>query len=331
VLAPALAQWLRARLTGPQAAGEWKSLLEAGFEAALDQPLAQLIAPEALEKAVLAHLDEARLVELYRFGIRGALAEVLVEAQQDAQPLGRWWSAEGKEKVRALVGRPGWIQSAWIEQLVEQKAAEELLSDTLYHALRDFSTLVPRLLQSLTPSALGKFAKLGGSLGGKIFDDVEKRLEPEIRRFLELGTQKALVGAATFAKAGIDGPLAIEARKNLASFFLEQSPKFHTMPMNAEVLAALEAVVEDLAQTIARAPESRQRAHAVIQRLANAHGHKATRDFLAERGLVTKPPYEEWAALTWPAVLAILRAPAVDQWLVQLANELVAAWDGSNG
>ena len=35
------------------------------------------------------------------------------------------------------------------------EAMEELVADTLYRTLRDFSTLVPRIVQSVMPSPLG--------------------------------------------------------------------------------------------------------------------------------------------------------------------------------
>lgn len=327
-----LATWLKARLTGDRARLEWRSLLEAGTERVLDGRLGTLLPAAEVEALIAAWLTTDRIADAVRPVIRLGLAELVREARDDHEPLGRFVPVAARGKLLDLVSQKGLVHEEWVRQLYSQKAMEALVSETLYTALRDFSSIVPRIVQSVMPSALGKLASLGGKVagaaGGRAFDEVEKRLEAEIRRFLELGTRKALDGAAKFTVEHIDDPVSLEARRNLASFVLGQSPSFHVRPATDERLAAIDELAAEIARYVAQHPDTRATLSRIVARQKASHAEKTVRAWLAELGATEPPPYDEWANLTWPALSAILEAPEVERWLGTLAAEIAELVSG---
>lgn len=325
--AEALKGWLVARLTGERAEAEWGELLEAGFEALLDAPFSEVIPNEAARRAAHELVCSDRLVDLVRPGAKLVLPLILAQAREDAAAIGRWVPDDAKRRIEALAARSGWIAPEWIHALYEQRAMEELAADTLYGALRDFSTIFPRIVQSVMPSPLGKLAKLGGKatggVTGRVLEEVERRLEGEIKRFLEKGTRRALDGAARFTVEHFDGPSAAESRKNLARFALSKSGRFHVGPLDDAAVAEIDAIVESIARHVATREETAQIVEATADRIVERFSGGTLRAALESCGITERPPYSAWAASTWPAARRILHAPGIDAWLRSLCEELL--------
>jgi hypothetical protein len=331
--APSLANWLQTRLTSQAARGEWSRLLAAAVEHALERPLAELLPEAQLWPAVEAHLEAPRLVSAARLAVREGLTRAVAEGHLDGAPVGRWLSEEATRGLLDLVARPGWIDPAWVERLFQEQAMEALVSETLYEALRDFSTLVPRIVQGVLPSGLGKLAKLGGmatgGVGGRVLEEVERRLEGELKRWLEKGSRRALEGAATYTRERLDSPEAVQARVDLTRFALEQTGAFHARPLDGEILAAIEAVAASAAAAVGARPERLEVARRVMGRLYAERGGAPLRAALAEAGVQVDLPVEAWAEATWPAVVGLFEVPEVQDFLQTLAGELLGVIPGS--
>lgn len=324
--AAALGAWLRERLTGPKAAREWRDNLEAAWNHLLDTPLETLLPAKDAEALLLAHLaDESRIGEAALVMLRGVVAPAVTDLRKDDQRAGRYVSDEARAQLHALVSERGVVHPDWIAAIFREPAIEGLLSDTLYRALIDFSTIVPRLIQSMTP--LGRFAKLGGfgdgGIGSRLVEELEKRLEPEIRRFLERGTRKALDGAARFSIERLDEPTSLEFRRNMVTFMLDQPGRFHAHALTEARLGSLEPIARAIARDIARSEELRQRIRTRITEIAAQDGPKPLRDVLASLGVASLPPYDVWASASFPVIMRALSAPAVEAWLGALALELL--------
>ena len=322
----ALKIWLVDRLTGPRGRADWTELVRAGTDALLDAPFDEVVPEDAVKEVVRAWFTPERLTEVVRPGARLILPLVLAETREDRSPLERWIPPPTRERIARLAARGGWIAPEWITAVFAEKAMEELVADTLYGALRDFSTLVPRIVQSVMPSPLGKLAKLGGKatggVGGRVFDEVERRLEGEIKRFLEKGTRRALDGATRFSIEHIDDPPASEARAELARFAMAQPPAFHTKALTDEVARELDAIAIEIADAVARSEETGAIIDRTAARVRERFSGKTVREALAESGIEEAPPYGAWADVTWPVVARLLGAPGIDAWLTSLCEEL---------
>ena len=74
-----------------------------------------------------------------------------------------------------VIESPGIIQREWIEEFFRQEAVSEVLVDSIYSALREFSTIIPRLVLRSLPSGRFKALGLAGNLTEKIAGQLEKK------------------------------------------------------------------------------------------------------------------------------------------------------------
>lgn len=325
----ALTRWLLDRLTNDRAREDWRRLVEASWAHLETERLGRILPAAEVEAFASYYLTVERVTDVVRPIVRGAVFPVIRDVRADQAKVGRWVPEDARRAILAIAEKKKLVHPAWIESVFREEAAEAIFADTLFKALRDFSQLIPRLIQDISP--LGKIAKLGGfggdksGLGSRVVEELGKRLEPEIRRFLEAGTRKALDGASRFAVDHLDDPLSVKFRKNMVGFVLEQTGAFHAHALGDDVLSEIDHIAESIARHVAGTDEAKQRLTDAVARIAAAHGERPIKDVLTELGVTGAPPHAEWAALTWPVIQGVLRAPAVEAWLGGLAVELVEA------
>ena len=154
-----------------------------------------------------------------------------------------------------------------------------------------------------------------------MFDEVERLLDGEIRRFLEKGTRKALERAAGFTAQTLDAPTGIEGRQNMVRFALRKPGQFHVEPMTDARVEELQAIASLTAAHIAQLDETRAVVdHALDRALAGMQG-RTFGELLKSAGVTSAPPFEEWAQATWPIVRTAFEAPEVQRWIDQVAEE----------
>src|SRR5262249_37749361 len=114
-----------------------------------------------------------------------------------------------------------------LREALENEAAEEVMRDVLYDALKEFSEKVnPFFADWGLPSLLKKLSPFGLGAMSKGFDSVrvefDRRLEPEIRKFLLGFSRRALKNVADFTIDKADEPEFVAIRKRLVHFLLER-------------------------------------------------------------------------------------------------------------
>ncbi len=319
-----LKAWLHQRLVGEQARLEWRGLVEAAWSQLLRSSVEQVLPLEELIALVESHLTRERISDLARPVVREVIPTLVDRMRSDRQPLSRWVPDAARDGIRRMVSRPGLVHEEWVRAVFRQEAVEALMADALYRGIRDFSTIMPRLILGLMP--MSRIPGMGGAgaLGKRLLDELEQRIEPEIKSFLSGGTQRALTHAAEFAIQHLDDRAAIALRTNMVDFVLSKSPAFHAEAFRDELLADVEPIVEAIGQRIAEMPESKQIARNVIERVMARHGKRPIADVLVELGITGRPDFDAWAAATWPSVRTYLTAPEIVGWVDGLADELIA-------
>ncbi len=320
--APQLAEWLKNRLASAE--GDWRRLVGAMYAHLMKQPFDAVVDEGQVRALVRAHVDAARLEALIRIAFEAGVRPAVAGGRADAEAVGRWMPEGAQTRLAALVGQPGLVRDVWVQELFKQEAAEELLAETLYQSLKDFSTLVPRILEKVLPSGLGRLAGFAANAGGKVFDEVERVLDGEIKRFLEKGTRRALDRAARFAAQNMDGPTAIEGRKNMVRFVLSKSGQFHVEPLTDERVAEIEAIATETARHIAGLEETQTVIDRTIAEVRAATQGKTVGEVLQTIGAPDDPPLDAWATATWPIVRHALEAPEVQAWIDTLAEGFFA-------
>ena len=315
--------WLRERLTGPRGRQDWDRLVEASWEKIVATPLRVLVPPAEARALFEANRDPERMAEFVRPVVKTILPRIIERHRGDTAPVGRWVPDSARGAIERLVSRPGLVHEDWIRALFRQRVVEAVMADALYRGIRDFSTIMPRLILSLMPT--GRFATLGGAgaIGKRVVEELEKRIEPEIKNFLKGGTKRALNRAADFAVEHSDDDAALAFRKNVVQFVLSKSPKFHTHAVTDEMLEELQPIAEMVAKHVAEREETQKLVEQAIAEVDKDFGDKPIGEILKELGIEQAPELKAWAAVTWPALVQCMEAPGVTAWMDELVVELL--------
>lgn len=321
-----LEQFLRDRLVGPAAGAEWARILAAAWRALSARPVETLLPRAEANLLVDAYLTPERLMELVRPIAGTIVREAVAQLRADQEPLDRWVPKASAERIERIAARPKMVDPAWIRTLFQERAVEELLADTLYATIRDFSTIVPRLLMSLLPT--GRLGVLGGAagIGARIVEELERRLEPEIKSFLKSGTKRALERASDYALAHLDDPVSRELRKNVVRFVLARSPSFHVAALEDEVLREIEEIAVEIARHVAGDPELRARIARTLDDIYERWGSLSLEEALRRLGAAVDPPLDAWAAASWPLVSAAIDGAGLARELSRLVDEAIEAF-----
>jgi hypothetical protein len=324
----ALKLWLRDRLTeGERPKEEWGELWEATWDHLLATPLRDLIDPNTA-KAVADRLFDPELITgLARPIVAGVAHVVVAELRADEQSVDRFLPAEAQEKLHEALARPGLVHPDWVRAMFRGEAAEAVLNDALYRALKDFSTLLPRLMVKVSP--IGRLGALGsaGAFAEKLIEELEKLIEPEIKSFLANSTERVLERAAEFTIAKIDDPASIEFRATFVDFMLSKSPAFFLEAASDELIGDMGAVVELSARHLAEAPEMHAGIHGWIDRVMDYSADKTLGEVLQLEESPARPPIDALADATWPAFIAVLASPQAQAWMDTLLDELIDEYE----
>lgn len=315
-----LGAWLVARLTGERARAEWRKCIEAAWKHLGAEKLSVLIPEKEIEALIAAHItDPARLEAIVVSELRGAVLPTVEMMRADQKKLGRWVPDEARTKLLALIAQKGTVDPAWVRSIFREKAIEAIVSDTLYRVLIEFSTIVPRLVQSLMPGGL---ARIGG-LGTRIVEEIEKLLEPEIRKYLGKGTRRALESASSFAIAHLDDELSIEFRKNMIRFALDQHASFHVQALTDARLQEIEAIARSIARHVAASEETKTRLREAIEKISKKYGEKTVQEVLSELGAIDAPPFDQWSDVTFAIVARAVQTPEIVAFMGSVALEML--------
>jgi hypothetical protein len=305
---------------------EWSTLWEATWDELLSTPVLELVDADAT-KALAERCVDPELVSEIAKPIVGAVAQlVIAELREDEAPIGRMLPTAAKEKLHEAMARPGLVHPDWVRAMFRGEAAEAVLNDALYRALKDFSTLLPRLLVRVSP--MGRLGVLGsaGAFAEKMVDELERRIEPEIKSFLAESTERVLERAAEFTISKLDDPASIEFRAAFVEFLLSKSPAFFLEAADDELIANMGVVVELSARHLAETPET----HALIREgIERALAYCTDKTLGQALGLeaTARPPIDALANATWPAFTTVLSSSHAQEWLDTIVDELIDEYE----
>jgi hypothetical protein len=282
---------------------------------ALADALDRALTGEAVERAV-------------RPAARRLLPLVLAEIRADEGTLGARVPAAARARIDALLERPGMVPDRMLRELAEQDAVEEIMRDVLYDGLKEFSEKVNPFTAEWGIPSLLKRLPLGGTLGKGIDTvraDFDRRLEPEIRRFLAGFTRKGLRRMAEATVARSDQPASVAVRRHLVAWILEQEIAELLRSADAESIALAQEIALDVAAAEVDREAHRRRRRALIEEAVAAVKDRAVGEVLADLGVTFAPDLDAIAAATWPVVRAALGGAAARGWLAAMVREFYAA------
>ncbi|MFO0760797.1 MAG: hypothetical protein U0359_30250 [Byssovorax sp.] len=319
--------FLRTRLTSAAAEAEWKANFAGITRDFLAMKLGALCDSAAIGRAIEAAIAADLVEKAARPAARRALALTLAELRNEKGTLGARVPAPAREKIDKLLTRPGLLPERLLRELVEQEAVEEMMRDVLYDALKEFSEKVnpfvaewglPALLKRLGPFGMGKgFESMRA--------DFDKRLEPEIRKFLKGFSKKALRQAVQGILDKADEPKSIAVRRHLAAWTMSQEIAQTAKSADAEAIALAQEIGLDLLAAELGREASRARVRAMLDEAIAQRRDRTVGEVLGELGVEIMPETEALAAAIWPVVKAALGSPTATAWIEGMVREFYEA------
>lgn len=309
--------FLEARLGSAKAEAEWRANLPSIFGDFLSTKVGALVDAEALGHLLDIAAASEVVEKVARPAARRALAVTLAELRKEKGKAGERVPPEAKKKLDRLVARPGLLPERLLRELVEQEAVEEMMRDVLFDALKEFSEKVnpfvaewglPALLKRLGPFGMGKGFETMRA-------DFDKRLEPEIRKFLKGFSKKGLRHAVQITIEKADEPKSIALRKHLVGWVLEQEIASMARGADAETIALGQEIAVDIVAAELAREASRAKYKAMLEEAVTQRNEKSVGEVLVELGIVFVPDFDAIAAATWPAVKAALGSPTAKAWI----------------
>lgn len=319
--------FLHTRLVSPAARAEWRANVAKIGDELLEAPLGQLVETNALTAAIDAALVRSVLDASLQPVLSRVVRDVRAMLVAEKARIGSFVPPNAQQALRDLATRSGALTAPLVREISEQEAARIVMTDVLHDALVQFSDRVnPFVAEWGLPSLLKKFSPFGLAGVGKSIEgmrvEFEKRLEPEIKKFLTVFSREALRKSASSIISQSDTPAFVALRQRVVSFLLDQrfaDVLLEERDANTVTRAAIDVIVH-----VCTDEKLTQRRRAIVKEFVDAHANMSVRRILVSFGLPDKPPpilVDALTDATFPAFAAAVASPTGKQWLEGLVTE----------
>lgn len=306
--------FLSERLVDDRARGDFVRSFEAGYDHVLSQPLRTFVEPKALVERVHVLLSDDTVRGLLAPIAREIHRRVVLSLRTDSAKVGDYVPREARKSIDALLARPDLVPEPLVRKVFDDEIVEQVMRDVLYDALVEFNESVnPFFAEWGLPALIKRFMPIGSGAVLKsmsaVRSEFDKRLEPEIRKFLLGFSRKAKKRVADFIVASAGDPKLVALRQSIVAFFYEET--FERVLQNVDEDARSEAddAVLAIALEVLRRERPRERLIADLEKLLDEHGDEPLGVFLERIGVTQRPDLEKLAELIWPYVKLVLESP----------------------
>lgn len=305
-----LASALNARLVGEGAERAFEDAAVLVLEHLLDRPLGELVDATTLLAALERALSREgfdRVIDPLAVAL-GAFADAV--AAGDTTKLGTYVDGEAREALLRFASRPDLVPQPLLDAVLGHEALEAVMRDVLYESMRDFNEKVnPFFAEWGLPSLLKRFVPFGVGKAVEGFrEEFDRRLEPELRRFLKGAARIALRSMGRFVIEKQGDPAFVSLRRELVMLALEQPVSTFTKTMPDEARAELRAAALLAARGASQLDTTRAFREMLVRSLLARHEKTTVRALLASVGveLLDVRPFVRAA---WPLARAVLSSP----------------------
>lgn len=315
--------FFEARVVSARAEAEWRESLAAVYRDLLARPLSDLASAGALADAANALFTSQAIEGAIRPLARRILREALVELRAEKGRVGDRVPAQARQRIMALLERPGLMPGRFLREIIKEDAVDEVMRDVLYDALKEFTEKVnpffadwglPALIKKLSPFGFGRGLE-------SLRAEFDRRLEPEMRKFLQGFSKKSLRRMVDFTIEHGDEPKFIAAKKRLAGWLLAQEIADLARATDVEAILLSQDITLDVAAAELDRSDVRARRRAAIEQAIVTFQHRTLGEVLTEIGVTFTPDFGALAAASWPAVRSALASPAAKAWFSSIIEE----------
>jgi hypothetical protein len=315
--------FVEARVVSAKAEREWRANIAAAYGDLLATRLGDLAPGKALADMVDAVLTPDVVEKAVRPAMKVFTREMLSALHEEKGKVGDRIPEETKRRIDALVTKPGLIPGRFLHEIVKEDVVDDVMRDVLFDALKEFSERVnplvaewglPAVLKKITPFGLGRGLK-------ELQSEFDRRLEPEIRRFLQGFSRRSLPRVVDFVVAHGDQGKFLVARRRLVEWLLAQHVAELGRATDAEAIQLAQDITLDIASSEFAQAEHRARRRGAIERAIVVRQERTVGEVLAEIGVTIAPDFDALAAATWPLARAALATPTAQSWFASLVEE----------
>lgn len=325
--------YLAERLTDDRAARDFRLSFANAYDHVLSRPVRELVDPSRLVDGLAAVLTEPSVRALAMPIGREIHLRAVTSLRKDDAKLGEYVPPKAREALDALVGRADLVPETLVRRVIEQEAIEEILRDVLYDALVEFNdTVNPFFADWGLPALIKRFVPIGSGAVLKsitaLRSEFDKRLEPEIRKFLLAFSRRAKDKMADFVVAKGGDPAFVGLRKSVVAFFYDQTIREIVAGWDAPARAHADVAAEEILVATLASARPKERLRAELEAMLAEHGDRPLGEVLAGFGVTARPELEALADLVWPTVRLLLESPPAKAFYERITWEF---YDGLAG
>jgi len=306
--------YLAERLTDDRAKGDFVRSFANTYDHVLSRPLREVVDPAALSSFLTDVVTSDAIRGLAAPVVREVHRRTVAALKTDEAKIGDYVNDAARAAIAELIARPDLIPEDLIHRIFEDEAAEEVLRDVIYDALVEFNDSVnpffadwglPALLKKVMPIGSGTVIKSIGAIRGEF----DKRLEPEMRKFLLVFVRKSKTKMANMIVTKGADPKFMALRQNVVAWLYERSVAELTKTVDDDARDNVDTAAEEIALELAKNAHPREQLHAEIEAFLKEKGDVTLGDWLTSVGAVARPDLERIAELLWPRVRMLLESP----------------------
>lgn len=300
------------------------------IEGLLATPLEIVLEPARLEAGIAAALAKEQVERGARPLSKTIHMAVVKGMRADSTKLGALVPPKARARIDKLLEKKRTINEKLIRQLIEQEAMEETLRDVIFDALKEFNEKfnpfaadwgLPGLLKGLGRFGLGPVTKSIENVRAEF----DKRAEPEMRKFLQGFSRRAVRRMADLVVQNEGSEKFIALRKSMVAFLYEQELRELVANVDDESAEAWNAIAVDVIEHSLALDVSKKKRADVIATLLRDHGKEPLGHVLERYGFSAKPDSDAIARSMWPVARAIFHGPAAQKRVDAIIAEFFAS------
>ncbi len=318
--------FLLERLTSETARAEWRAGFDDAYAEILARPIRDLVDPKTLLPALRRTLRSTAVTELALPIWEDLAKRTFTVVSKTDTALGTFVNPGAREAIDALMDRSDLLPEAVVRKVFEEEAIEEIIAAVLYDGLKEFNdTVNPFFADWGLPGLIKRVVPIGGGAVMKAIDalkgEFDKRLEPEIRKFIAAFTRRAKGKIADLVIAKAGDPHFVALRKNIARFLYQEKILALLAGFDEPARTELERAAREVSGELLSSDEAHAELAKGLDAFLREKGDGTVGDWLKAIGVSDKPDFTALADLTWPYAKVAVEGSAFRALVVRLADE----------
>jgi len=309
-------KFLEQRLVDDRARGDFVRSFAAGYDHVLGISLRDLVRndPKAVVDAWAAVLSSETVRGVVSPIVREINRRLVTSLRAEDTKLGAYVTKEARAAIDELIARPDLIPEELVRKILDDDVTEEIMRDLMYDGLVEFNESVnPFFADWGLPAFIKRFMPIGSGAVLKsmsaVRSEFDKRLEPEIRKFLLGFSRKSKKKLADFIVNSAGDPKLVSLRQSIVSFFYEETVAHLMKNIDDDARMNADEAVEAVVLEVLRQDHPRERLIAELDKLLVEHGDEPVGKWLERIGVTARPDLEKLAEALWPLVKMTLESP----------------------